>query len=542
MTSILVIDDEPRVAETLRRLAPEWKVVDVEDPDSGRKIAHARSWDAAERILKRRLELDAVVLDLRFEIADERLLPGRRPLGDGPRARRLRRETRERQGLFILERLRRERPDLPVILTTAYAEIPYEEEAVRLRADALVSAVPEEASGAALVRHVRAILDEAKAPLRTGAFLWGRGVRMRELRRKVAALAPTPLPVLLLGETGTGKNLLAREVLHPGSGRKGACVAFDCATVPADLLASALFGVVRGAFTGAVVDRPGVFEAARDGTLYIDEIENLREDAQKMLLTALNDGTIRRVGSSAEIRHAARIVAASNTDLRRRAAGGEFRSDLLMRLNPALALELPPLRERRDDLPELAAEAARAFFRDPAHRPSLDAAARSAGRAFHPGEAVLAIDDERNAESEASIVFRIPPKAWRALAAAPWPGNLRQFTMTIADLLASALYAGAPETDRGRLVLPIDVRLAYQLLAGAAPIESGEAPWAIPRRRARTVAEFRQQIERDVYRALFREVDGDFGRLAESITGSRKDARAARLRFNRLGLSARRDR
>ena len=98
---------------------------------------------------------------------------------------------------------------------------------------------------------------------------------MRELRRKVSALAPTPMPLLITGPTGTGKSLLARDVIHPLSGRAGAFVAFDCATVPEGLLQSALFGALRGAFTGAISDRQGVFEAAADGTLFLDEVENL---------------------------------------------------------------------------------------------------------------------------------------------------------------------------------------------------------------------------------------------------------------------------
>ena len=119
----------------------------------------------------------------------------------------------------------------------------------------------------------------------------------------------------MTGPTGTGKSLLVRDVIHPLSGRSGTFVPFDCATVPEGLLQAALFGAMRGSFTGAIADRPGVFEAAADGTLFLDEIENLTADAQKMLLTALNDGKIRRLGPRAEMPHTARVVAASNADL-----------------------------------------------------------------------------------------------------------------------------------------------------------------------------------------------------------------------------------
>src|SRR5262249_38727328 len=152
-----------------------------------------------------------------------------RPLGDSAAGRRLRRERRERQGLFILERLRRRRPDLPVLLTTAYEEIAFEDEAIALRADAFTYASAEdESTGAGIVAALRRILAEREVPPRTGRFFWGTSRAMRELRRKVSAVAPTPMPLLITGPTGSGKGLLARDVVHPLSGRAGAFVGFDC--------------------------------------------------------------------------------------------------------------------------------------------------------------------------------------------------------------------------------------------------------------------------------------------------------------------------
>src|SRR4030095_15212373 len=159
------------------------------------------------------------------------------------------------------------------------------------------------------------------------------------------------MPLLVTGATGPGKSLLVREVIHPLSGRAGTFVAFDCATVPEGLLPAALFGALRGSFTGAIADRKGVFESAADGTLFLDEIENLAADAQKMLLNALNDGAIVRLARARETPHRARVVAASNADLSGRVADGTFRSDLWMRLNPSLALELPPLSHPRGAVP-----------------------------------------------------------------------------------------------------------------------------------------------------------------------------------------------
>jgi DNA-binding NtrC family response regulator len=364
---------------------------------------------------------------------------------------------------------------------------------------------------------------------------------MRELRRRVQALAPTPFPLLVTGPTGTGKNLLVREVIHPLSGRKGPLVPFDCATVPEGLLQAALFGTVRGAYTGAIADRPGIFEAARDGTLFLDEIENLGGDAQKTLLTALNDGRIRRVGSTAEISHSARVVAASNADLAARVSAGGFRADLLMRLNPTLALALPPLSERREDLEDLAVAAARAFFQDPAHRREILAAVRAAGLPEPAGEFEIALGEEAREASGVSVSFLLPRKAWDAMRRHPWPGNVRQFEMVLADALASALYGAAPPAvDRqGRAVFPIEARLVFELLSGARLEEAPEERLALPRPKAASVAAFRRELERSALRALFREAGGDFERMARLMTGSNREARAVRLRFNRLGLSAR---
>ena len=482
---------------------------------------------------------------MRFDLPDEELLPDLRPLGETAPAKRLRRERRERQGLFILERLRRRRPDLPVLLSTAYEDIAFEEEALRLRADAFTYATPEdESTGAGIVAALRRILAERDVPPRTGRFFWGSSLAMRELRRKVSALAPTPMPLLITGPTGTGKSLLARDVIHPLSGRAGAFVAFDCATVPEGLLQSALFGALRGAFTGAISDRQGVFEAAADGTLFLDEVENLTPDAQKMLLTALNDGKIRRVGGAAETPHTARVVAASNAELSRPAGDARFRADLLMRLNPSLALEIPPLADRRADLPELARATAAAFFDDARHRRAIASLVRAAGGPEPEGPFDLALSEEAARAASSAVVFVLPRKAWAAMERHPWPGNVRQFEMVVADALAAAVYAGAGASiDRsGRARIALDARMLFDLLAGARAGEAAGGRILLDRPRSPSVAEFRRDLERAAMRALFQETGGDFERMAERMTGSRREARAVRLRFNKLGLSARGER
>ena len=552
---VLVIDDQARTADAIARRTTDAdanvELVPVsasEGGTSGAPRRHARCWrEARPWIAPARRRPDAVVLDLRFDVADEDLLPDERPLGESAAARRLRQERRERQGLLILERLRRAAPDLPVILTTAYEEIPFEQEAARLRADAFTYAVGEESANVEeILRLVRRAVADRESPPATGRFFWGTGSAMRDLRRRVLSLAPTPMPLLVTGPTGTGKNLLVREVVHPTSGRKGPLVAFDCATVPEGLLQASLFGVVRGAFTGAVVDRAGVFEAAARGTLFLDEIENLSADAQKMLLTALNDGRIRRVGASADAPHSARVVAASNARLEDRASEGRFRRDLLMRLNPALRLELPPLSERRADLPELARFCADAFFADESHRRRIADAVRDAG-GDPSGSTEIALGDD--APRDATAVFRLPRKAWAAMLRHPWPGNLRQFEMLLDDALASTLYGGPPPRLEGGgagagavVVFDVEARPVFDLLAGALATEGPGARLALDAPRASSVAAFRRSVEREAFRALFRESGGSFERMSERMTGSARHARAARLRFNRLGLSVRGER
>jgi DNA-binding NtrC family response regulator len=268
-----------------------------------------------------------------------------------------------------------------------------------------------------------------------------------------------------------------------------------------------------------------------------------------MLLTALNDGTIRRLGSVAETPHTARVVAASNAALARRAAEGSFRSDLWMRLNPSLALELPSLSERREDLPELARLTASAFWENPRHRRAIASLVRAAGGPDPEpaGAFALAVSEREARESAAPVVFVLPGKAWAAMLRHPWPGNLRQFEMILTASLAAAVYAGpgaSPERG-GSVRIALDPRLLFDLLTGARVSElaapAGAGFGSVERPRASTVAGFRRELERSTLRALFREAGGDFARMAELMTGSAspKEARAVRLRFNKLGLFAR---
>ena len=194
--------------------------------------------------------------------------------------------------------------------------------------------------------RLRVALDQ-----KVDAAIVGDSAVMQQLRGEIARLAGLPLPVLILGETGTGKELVA-QALHDQSGRRGNFVPVNCGSVPRELVESELFGHERGAFTGADARRAGLFQEADGGTLFLDEIGELPEQLQPRLLRALESGVIRPVGSSRELRVHVRVVAATHVNLERAVAAGRFRRDLLYRLNAAV-ITTPPLRARRADIPLL---------------------------------------------------------------------------------------------------------------------------------------------------------------------------------------------
>jgi DNA-binding NtrC family response regulator len=192
----------------------------------------------------------------------------------------------------------------------------------------------------------------AAAELQIGEQMVARNPRMRELLRVISLIAPKPMPVLITGETGVGKEVLVGE-LHRASKRPGPLVVQNCAAIPRELTESLLFGHERGAFTGAERRTRGVFEQAHGGTLFLDEIGDLALSAQAALLRVLQEKRFSRVGGSSEIGVDVRVVAATHHDLERCVAAGSFRDDLLYRLN-AVTLSVPPLRDRRDEIEPLA--------------------------------------------------------------------------------------------------------------------------------------------------------------------------------------------
>ena len=265
-------------------------------------------------------------------------------------------------GMAVLRGALEISPSVQVIVMTAYGSIESAVEAVRLGAyDYLTKPFKEEELRVRVEKAVekRRLLGEVS--LLAGDFrrryglenVVGRSPALREVHDRAVRVAPTDATVLLTGESGTGKELVARAI-HAGS-RRGThpFVPVNCAAITETLLESELFGHARGAFTGAIRARVGLFEEATGGTLFIDEIGETTPGFQAKLLRALQDGEIRRVGESVPVKVDVRIIAATNQDLRRAIAEKRFREDLFYRLN-VVPLRIPALRERREDIPLLA--------------------------------------------------------------------------------------------------------------------------------------------------------------------------------------------
>ncbi len=264
-------------------------------------------------------------------------------------------------GLELLERLKSTQIETEVIILTGQGTIESAVNAMKLGAsDYLTKPFPlDELEQRCLLswerarlnkenRQLRAIIERAQPAIR----IIGESFRMREVFRLIERVAPTDKPVLIQGESGTGKELVARALQQKSHRANRPFVTINCAALPEQLVESELFGHRKGAFTGANEDRAGLFEVADNGTLFIDEIGELPGALQPKLLRALEDGSIRRVGSHRERKVDVRVIAATNRTLVDEVAAGRFREDLYYRIN-VMSLELPPLRKREGDVPLL---------------------------------------------------------------------------------------------------------------------------------------------------------------------------------------------
>ncbi len=264
-------------------------------------------------------------------------------------------------GLDVLRAVKEVAPDTEVIVITAFATPETAVEAMKqgaydyitkpFKADHIKLTLRKALEKSALSRENRELRRRLEAVEQGGEIL-GRSPKMEVMYQVLDRVAPTGVTVLVLGESGTGKELVARR-LHALSGRTGPFVPVNCSAIPEGLVESELFGHVRGSFTGAIADKPGLFEQAQKGTLFLDEVGELPLHLQPKLLRAVQEGRIKPVGGSRELEADVRIVSATNRDLKGEVDAGRFREDLYYRLN-VVGLEIPPLRDRREDIPLLA--------------------------------------------------------------------------------------------------------------------------------------------------------------------------------------------
>jgi len=341
----------------------------------------------------------------------------------------------ERAGGFeVLKAFTEKAPSTPVILITAFGDVTGAMEAIQRGAyDYVSKPFNVEELRLTVARALERKRLSAEAQTTTGggakarpAEIEGKSARMLEVYKLVARVAPTSATVLVVGESGTGKELVARAIHSHSSRASTAFVPVNCTALSESLLESELFGHARGAFTGAIAAKRGLFEMADGGTLFLDEIGDMGPKMQAQLLRTLQDGEVRPVGSSESIKVDVRLVCATNRDLEAEVKAGRFREDLYFRIN-VVTVKLPPLRERAGDIPILVAH-------------FLAKVARREGRA------------------EASI----SREALDLLCRYQWPGNVRELENAIERAVAVA---------KGNVILPSD--LPADVSGGAPPAPAG---------------------------------------------------------------------
>jgi two-component system nitrogen regulation response regulator NtrX len=298
---------------------------------------------------------------------------------------------------------------------------------------------------------------------------------IRQVIERIEKVAPTPARVLITGENGTGKELVARAIHALSPRAAGPFVEVNCAAIPSELIESELFGHVKGSFTGAFADRAGKFELADGGTLFLDEVGDMSLSAQAKVLRALQEGVISRVGSGKMLTVDVRVIAATNKHIEQEIRDGRFREDLLYRLN-VVPIDVPPLRERRGDIPQLVAHFA--------------AELRRVG--LPPKE--------------------IEPAAVQRLAAHDWPGNIRELKNGVERLLILAPGATVTEADVQRLV---GTAHGGGGAGGGRGVGDGEAgaAWL----RAGTFEEFKQAAERAFLLTKLQEHDWNVSETARTL-------------------------
>jgi two-component system nitrogen regulation response regulator NtrX len=432
--TILIVDDEPGVRSALSGVLR----------DEGYTVEAVSSGEACLERLTRG-PVDLVVLDV--------WLPGM-------------------DGLATLARLRERQVDAQIVLISGHGNIESAVRAIKMGAFDFVEKPLSLEKTVLVIRnalHQRWLEQEnraLRAQVDRTQTMVGESPAMRQLRDQVAMAAPTNGRVLIYGENGTGKELVARTIHNLSRRRNHAFIEVNCAAIPEELIESELFGHVRGAFTGAVADRRGKFEAADGGTIFLDEIGDMSLKTQAKVLRVLQEQTLEAVGGTTRIKVDARVLAATNKDLQSEIRAGSFREDLYFRLN-VIPIFVPPLRDRHEDIPLLADHFMAEFAREYGRRPkTFDAGARGALQRY------------------------------------PWPGNVRELRNVIERLVIMVPGDLIGASDLGFL----DARATGRTEFTTEP--SGERL---------TLHEARDRFERDLILRTLAEQQGNMSRTADVL-------------------------
>jgi two-component system nitrogen regulation response regulator NtrX len=382
-------------------------------------------------------------------------------------------------GLETLRQLRQLDPHAQVVMISGHGSIQTAVEATQLGAYDFLEKPLDTNRILLTLRNALVHVDLAsenvrlKAEVHAQYEIVGTSRAIKAVIERIEKVAPTAARVLITGENGTGKELVARAIHALSPRARGPFVEVNCAAIPSELIESELFGHMKGSFTGAFADRAGKFELADDGTLFLDEIGDMSLSAQAKALRALEEGVISRVGSGRTLPVDVRVVAATNKDLTAEIAAGRFREDLLYRLN-VVPIEVPPLRARRGDIPQLIEHFAAQLTEQAGVQPK-----------------------------------RFDPDAVKHLAAYDWPGNIRELRNAVERLLILA---------NG----PVVTGVAVERIAGLGQGEAGNArrtdglpgaPWT----RAATFEEFKQIAERTYILAKLQENDWNVSETARTL-------------------------
>ena len=440
MASILIVDDEPGVRAALGGVMRD-EGYTVEAVDSGEACL--------ERVVEQ--TFDVVLLDV--------WMPGI-------------------DGLETLQRLRERQVDAQVVVISGHGNVESAVRAIKLGAFDFVE-MPLSLDKAVLVvrnalrqRLLEAENRDLRAQVDRRYVMVGESRVMRHLREQVLLAAPTNGRVLVLGENGTGKELVARTLHAHSRRRTGPFVEVNCAAIPEELIESELFGHTKGAFTGAVADRRGRFEHAHGGTIFLDEIGDMSLKTQAKVLRALQEQVVQPVGGTSTVRVDVRVVAATNKDLQEEIRAGRFREDLFFRLN-VVPIFVPPLRDRADDVPRLAEH----FM------------------------ATLAAEYGRR-------VKRFAPEAMARLQHHAWPGNVRELHNVVERLLIMV---------HGDTITASDVGFIDDGGGAPAPATGASAAPLLP------LADARDRFERDYILQVLAANQGNISRTADALAVERSN-------------------